>query len=101
MPLEVKMRYKGLSTKKPELIISMNLTPRGSGNRNKARQLANHLRTDTDLGPFIGKITTGASRVVLHLPITVEMNEAVERYLTRQKDQEVHDVPGQLPLAFG
>ena len=105
MPVEMKMQYKGLATKSPELVITINILPRGSGNRNKARELAEYMRRDSNLGPHIGKIVAGASRVTAHLPITRDMQKAIDAFLAERKQQQqedqLHDLPGQLPLAFG
>lgn len=104
MPVELKTRFKGLFTERPELVLDVLLVPRGSGNRKMARRIADYIRRDSDLGPYVGKIVTGSSRVSIHLPITREVEAAVNRFLTRRKEEEaqaVPDVPGQLPLAFG
>ena len=64
--------------------------------------MADQLREDRHLKPHIGKIVAGASRVSVHLPVTLEMKRAVDAFLAdRKEDQHTYDVPGQLPLAFG
>lgn len=102
MQVEVRTRFKGLTSNAPELILDVLLLPRGSGNRRVARQMAEQLREDRHLKPHIGKIVAGASRVSVHMPITVGMQKAIDAFLAERKEQQQdHDVPGQLPLAFG
>lgn len=100
MPLEARFNYKGLGGPKPELIIRLVLLPRGGGNRNKARRLAERLKTDKHLGEHIRKITAGTSSVILRMPITPATWRGVNAFLSEEKSEPV-DVPGQLPLAFG
>ena len=104
MQIDCKFQYKGLFGPKPELIMRIVLLPRGSGNRNKARRLAESFKTDKHLAAHIGKVVTGTTSITVHMPITGDMAQAVNAYLAESKEQAEQaklNLPGQLPLAFG
>jgi hypothetical protein len=77
------------------LVLDIALVPRGSGNRNAARRLANEFRENEHLSPHVVKVTHGTSRVLVHLRSSVELMRIVAEWPRPEPD-----VPGQLPL-FG
>lgn len=79
------------------VIMEILLLPRGSGNRNMARRLANHFRTNPELKPNVHKVVCGTSRVTVHLIPSVDLLQKIEDIKQQQRQQ---DLPGQLRL-FG
>jgi hypothetical protein len=77
------------------LVLDIALVPRGSGNRNAARRLAEGFRTNGKLAPHVLKVTAGTSRVLVHLRVSLELMRIVAEW-----PKVEGDVPGQLPL-FG
>lgn len=97
MPIEVKTRVNwGKNGRDPTVVLDLLLTPRGSGNRNKAQRLAKVFRDHEELGPCITRIVTGASRVTVHLRAGLATMAAVERWYSKAKESK--DVEGQIPL---
>lgn len=79
------------------VVMEILLLPRGSGNRNTARRLANHFRTNAELKPHVKKVVCGTSRVTVHLIPSIDLLQIIEDIKRRQREA---DLPGQLPL-FG
>lgn len=83
----------------PMLVVDMILLPRGSGNRNRARRIADRWRKSEVMAPFVEKIITGASKVRVHLTCSPELQEAVRE--AQKLERESQDLPGQLGLFAG
>jgi hypothetical protein len=96
---ELKIRMRPLAKRGAELVLEILLTPRGSGNRELARQMARAARNHPKLGPHVRRVQAGSSKVMVHLIPSVELMRVVAQW---QRDEvEAADVPGQLPLFGG
>ena len=93
--IEVKTKLRVLKTG-PEVLVDLVFVPRGSGNRNKARQVAQILRVNPRFKPHVRKVVVGASRVTVHLIPTFDLLRDLEALKNQQT--EAADVPGQLRL---
>ena len=95
--VELRTRVKGMFTEKPIIVMDVMLLPRGSGNRKRARELAALLRKNDLMGPHIEKVVCGASRVTMHVRVTVASMKALNAWMERERER-TQDVEGQLPL---
>lgn len=77
----------------PEVWMSISILPRGSGNRNKVRRLAEAARRDPDMGPWILRVVEGSSKLVIILKPGMGLIGALNRVSQRNRDVE-----GQMPL---
>lgn len=93
MQVETKTRIKLARDGTPVVILDMLLLPRGSGNRNAARRLADAFRRDVRFKDHIRKISCGASRVTVHC----RSSKAFLKMVLEMTD-EPKDVPGQLAM---
>ena len=93
---EVRIRGR-VSRRGPEVVLEVLLTPRGSGNRKLARQLAAAFRNHPKLGRHVRRASAGSSKVMVHMIPSLAMMRVVAQW---QKER-VEDVPGQLPLFGG
>ena len=101
MPVEVKTHVKFTpgSSPWPLMIVDMVYVPRGSGNRNKARAMAERWRESDVMAPFLEKVVVGASKVRVHLRCSPAFTQAMAR--VREEEAARVDVPGQLGLFAG
>lgn len=93
--VELRTRVKGLGTKRAVVVLDVLLLPRGSGNRTRARRLADAFRKHELMGPHISRVVCGASRVTVHLRASAASVAALAELMEREKRK---DVEGQLPL---
>jgi hypothetical protein len=80
-----------------ELVMEILLLPRGSGNRNMARALAQAAKKDRRLGPHVKRVKAGASKVW----VTLVPSMALAHTMLEWNGDRPADVPGQLPLFGG
>ena len=96
---EVKVRSSFAGRRGPEVVMEILLTPRGSGNRKMARQLAQCFKSHPKLGPHVRRCCIGSSKVIVHMiPSRGLMKVMLEWNRERAENP---DVPGQLPLFGG
>jgi hypothetical protein len=99
--VETKMRRtraKLLDDADPlEVVVYVDFVPRGSGNRNLARRVAQAFRTDPLLKDHVIKATAGATRVTIRFRASLDAVRAVMDY--QQRARELLDQE-QLKLAF-
>lgn len=81
-----------------EIVLQVQLLPRGSGNRNKARALAETYRTHRIMRPHIKRVLCGASSVTVHFRASLGLVDAWNQVAAEERARQ--DVPGQMPL-FG
>jgi len=82
-----------------ELVIEIGLLPRGSGNRNLARSIANAAKHHAKLAPHVKRVRAGSSKVwVILRPSAALMRIMMEWHQDRLDEV---DAPGQLPLFGG
>jgi hypothetical protein len=101
MGFEVTTKVKNLSLKgkrDPVIVVTMTMLPRGSGNRNKIRRLADAFKRDEILAPHIAKIVVGTTSLHLHLPPTFACWSAINERLAVARDAAAAEVPGQMTL---
>ncbi|HEX2973366.1 MAG TPA: hypothetical protein VHP11_13610 [Tepidisphaeraceae bacterium] len=68
MKIEVTTKVRFLKGgESSELILRVNFLPRGSGNRNKAKRLADAFREHESMKQHIRKVVCGASSVTVHM----------------------------------
>lgn len=82
-----------------EVVVVIDLVPRGSGNRNMARRLADEFRDHEVLGVHLLEVRAGASRVTLHFRPTWEAMKAMWEWTSEGK-RAGRDNPDQLKLAW-
>lgn len=101
MPIEMTTRvvFRPGESPWPLMVIDQVFVPRGSGNRNKARRLAESWRQSVLMAPFVEKVTVGASKVRVHLTMSPALKKAMDQY-QREQAEQIPDVPGQ-ELLFG
>jgi hypothetical protein len=97
--VEVKVRTRLRGRGGPEVVLEILLTPRGSGNRKLARQLATAARMHPKLGPHIRRVSCGTSKINVHLIPSMELSRVMLEW--NRERMERSDVPGQLPLFGG
>lgn len=95
MQVEVTTKIKLGGETGSILILDVALLPKGSGNRAAAQRLAEGFRRSPELAPHVVKMTTGTSRVIVHLRNSPSLISAILKIKAMARD-----VPGQLPL-FG
>jgi hypothetical protein len=78
----------------PEVLVKINLLPRGSGNRNLARRVGAAFRRDPRFADHVTRVKVGSSSVWVYMRPSFELMLLVLK-LQYGKPQ---DVPGQLPL---
>ena len=78
----------------PEVLIKINLIPRGGGNRSLARRLGKAFRTDERFSDHVTRVKVGSSSVWVYMRPSFEM---MWRIWKLQHDKS-KDVQGQLPL---
>jgi hypothetical protein len=92
------VKGEGRQWEDAELLLEILLTPRGSGNRKFAVELAQAARTNPKLGPHIRRVKAGSSKVWIYLTPSLGLMKTLALWSSSvQQDQ---DVPGQLGL-FG
>jgi hypothetical protein len=82
-----------------DLLMEILLHPRGSGNRNLARALANAAKKHPQLGPHVRSVRAGSSKVWVTLIPSFALTKTLAMW-NAQREQDI-DVPGQLPLFGG
>ena len=97
MQVEVKTQLKIQRDGTPLVILSVILLPRGSGNRNRARRLADAFRNHPRMKPHIREVICGASRVTVHMRSSLSLLREINALAGAAR---AGDVPGQLAL-FG
>jgi hypothetical protein len=98
MEIEVKTRSRVTRLGVPEIIVQCTFLPRGSGNRYKARRLAELYKRSEELKPHIRRIVVGTSAVTVHMRASLSLMSAMDEFLARAREPK--DVPGQLKM-FG
>ena len=94
--MQVETRTKTRVAKDgPEVVLSITLIPRGSGNRAAVRRLAAAARV-SDLAPHIKRLTVGATRLTIYFRASVQLMAAVVEF-TKNAEKSA-DCEGQLPL---
>jgi len=99
--VQVEVKTKAYVTRdgQPRVVMTLDLVPRGSGNRANARRIAAAARGHRIMGPHITRVVVGASRVVLHMRASLGLLAAVNE--VAREVEASRDVPGQLPLFAG
>jgi len=103
MRLQITTKIKNLSLKgrrEAVVVITMTMVPRGSGNRNKIRRLAEAFKRDEIMSPHIAKVVVGTTSMHLHLVPSFACWSALNERVAMAK--AAADIPGQmkLPLAM-
>lgn len=98
MQIEVKTKARITKSGDPEVVLTMTILPRGSGNRGTVRRLGQVAKNHAIMGPYVKRVICGSSRLTLHLRAGLGLMKAVLE-ITREVEGS-RDVPGQLPL-FG
>lgn len=97
--LELRVRaVGGIGRRAPEVVVSLAIVPRGSGNRYKARRLADAFASDERMKRHLKRVVCGASRVTLHLRPSLALMEDINAICSEAKSSR--DVRGQLVM-FG
>lgn len=94
--VEVRTRTVLKKGKDPEVLMAVNLLPRGSGNRTRARVLAKGFKDHPVLGPHILRISVGASRVNVYFRPSLQLWAEMSKMALAKSESQ--DVPGQLAL---
>jgi aconitase A len=82
--------------------MQIDLLPRGSGNRNFARRLADAFNVNQQLAPHIVKASAGASKVVVHFRPSLDLMTTIYGMKIREmKDEQNAADPDQLLLTLG
>lgn len=79
-----------------ETVIRLVLLPRGSGNKNKAKRIAQAFRNHRILKPYIRRVAAGLSSVTVYLECSLGAIEAVNEAVREERQSK--GVPGQLAL---
>lgn len=95
MSIEVRTCVKINRKKQAVVVLDCLFLPRGSGNRYKAKRLAQQLREHDPMSKHINKITCGSSRVTVEFLPSLNL---VSDWLDLIEEEKRKDVPGQLPL---
>jgi hypothetical protein len=82
-----------------EVLMEILIVPRGSGNRNLARGLAQAAKLHPALGPHVRRVRAGASKVWVTLIPSLALTRTLLTWESERQGQA--DVPGQLPLFGG
>lgn len=92
----VKMRVELVMRGKRGTGMALHFTflPAGSGNRNQARRLAEHIRRRKDLKPHLIRVHCGTSKVIAHL----RPSFGLVGYFLSFGREVAADEYGQLPL---
>lgn len=98
MQIEVKTRLKVARDGTPVVIMDVLLLPRGSGNRNRARQLADAFKVHPLLKRHVRRVVCGASRVTVHMRSSLGLLRDINAIAPEM--ERTQDVEGQLKL-FG
>ncbi len=92
---EVLVNRKGCD--EVQVLMKINLLPRGSGNRNLARRIGKAFEADERLSPHVRKIRVGSSSVWLYVVPSLELSMT----LWQMQHAKAADIAGQLKLPFG
>ncbi len=95
MKIEVRTRARVTRQGRPTVVMDLLLLPRGSGNRNRARRLAQVFRQHPTMKRHVIRVVCGASRVTVHMKASVQLMRDV---MSIAPEHGITDVPGQLPL---
>lgn len=95
MKIEVRTRMRIARGGVPTVVLDLLLLPRGSGNRNRARRLAQAFREHPKMKRHVRRVVCGTSRVTVHLRASVPMMRDIWAIAP---EQGIPDVPGQMPL---
>lgn len=79
-----------------EVVVRFDVLPRGSGNRNFCRKLADAFPEHAIIGPFIHKVVAGASSVTVHFEASLACMKAINEVC--EEGKAAKDAPGQLGL---
>jgi hypothetical protein len=83
------------------VVMVVDLLPRGTGNRNYARRLADAFATHEKLAPHIVKATPGASKVTVHFRPSIEFMGTIYGMMLKQsQDGEAATDPEQMLLSL-
>jgi hypothetical protein len=80
----------------PEVLVKINLLPRGGGNRTLARRVGRSFKRDEPFASHVTRVRVGSSSVWVYMRPSFELMWVI----WGTKAQQVQDVPGQLKL-FG
>ena len=92
MQMDVRTRVQTTKRHGVEIVMTVALLPRGSGNRGKAARLAKQFKTDPVLGSHVLSAVAGASKVTVRLRPSLALAVIIATWPNKK------DVPGQLPL---
>ena len=95
MQAEVKTRARVTRKGEPELVVEVALLPRGSGNRYKARKLAEVFRSDARVKDHIKRVVCGTSKVTVHFRSSLALIEVFNQIAAEEKERKRRDLPGQ------
>lgn len=97
MAAEVKVKTESIIRRgKASVLLRITLLPRGGGNRNRVRRLADQLREYPYLAPHITSIRLGASSLLVYLRPSTQL--LIDMAEMEQEKRANRDAPGQLPL---
>jgi hypothetical protein len=94
--IEVKTKARLTRSGEPEVVLTMTLLPRGSGNRGHVRRLGQVAKNHPIMGPYVKRVICGSSRLTLHLRAGLGLMKAVLEITSEVEGKR--DIPGQLPL---
>ena len=78
----------------PEVLIKINLVPRGGGNRNLARRVGKAFKTDERFADHVTRVKVGSSSIWVYMRPSFEMMFRIWKLQHPSKQ----DVEGQMPL---
>ena len=89
--IQVKMINRlgslGDQDKMPETVMQIDILPRGSGNRNLARRLAEAFESHDLMGDHVTEVRAGASRVTVHIKPSLAAISAVMECMKRERQR--------------
>lgn len=95
MQAEVRTRTVVRRGGRVEMVMEILLLPRGSGNRYKARRLAQAFKEHRIMGPHIHKVVCGTSKVALHMEPSLDLLGAIAETVEegRRREGEADQMP--------
>ena len=104
MSFEITTKMKNLSladSREAVVVMTITLTPRGSGNRNTVRRLARQFKRHELLGQHIAKVVCGTTSLHVHLRPSLACWSDLQETVRQAKEAQAANDPSQmiLPLA--
>lgn len=94
MQVDVRTKMR-VSKTGPEVVFSITLLPRGSGNRAAVKRLGETAKKSA-MGPHIKRMVCGSTRLTLYLRSSLALMKTIMEWTDEQV--KIQDVPGQMSL---